>query len=400
MFLNFNTEGINFYFLCPFACFFFLVFSSLTAGSTEFGKYPYTQNIIVSLGEMLGIIPYIISVNIEKETYKEKEERISLNSEINSSDRKKSLMIQLEYNKMEDNIPLVPIRKILILGFVDFLQSLSFFYGNNVNDVYQIYFWSSIILFLCIFSKYLLKIKLYKHHFFSFGVLFFLYILHIIFILLDYKIKKKILRFILLLVSSICFTFELVYEKKIIEKHFISPFKLCFLIGFSSLIYNIIASIIITIISSNVELSDYHFSFIDYFSDIKENNKLLGELFCIFIFMILMGLHNIFQFLIIKHLSPNHAVITQILLAFYLSILFTFTDEVNTITCIVGIVVNSIGLCILFIFLEIIEIKCWGLDLDTIHNINRRAFEDKNMRSLSENNENGYDSDEERESNE
>ena len=39
MLIYFNTEGINYYFLCPFICFFFLVGSSYTAGHTAFGKY-------------------------------------------------------------------------------------------------------------------------------------------------------------------------------------------------------------------------------------------------------------------------------------------------------------------------------------------------------------------------
>ena len=94
MCLNFNTEGINLYFLCPFACFFFLVGASYSTAYSEFGQYPYTQNIIVYAGEILAIIPFLISMKIDKDIYQNKSEKISLKREINSSNSKKSLNIE------------------------------------------------------------------------------------------------------------------------------------------------------------------------------------------------------------------------------------------------------------------------------------------------------------------
>ena len=97
-----------------------------------------------------------------------------------------------------------------------------------------------------------------------------------------------------------------------------------------------------------------------------------------------MGLYNIFQFITIKNLSPNHALITQIMLAFYCSIMSVLNTKMEKQTCFISIAVHSLCIFILLIFLEIIEIKCCGLDRDTAHNIINRAFKDKNLSSFSE----------------
>ncbi len=161
MLIYFNTEGINYYFLCPFISFFFLVGASFAAGQSIFGKYAYTQNIIISFGEMLAIIPYFISLKIEEDTYKNNSKRSNLNN--NGKKKIKSLNYELEYNDREEELSHIKLYHIILLGFVDFLQSFSIFYGNELyNNNYQIYFWSSYILFLCIFKKIIFLCNIYN----------------------------------------------------------------------------------------------------------------------------------------------------------------------------------------------------------------------------------------------
>lgn len=371
-YLHFNTDGINLYFLCPFVGFFFLVGSSFSAGFSVFGKFPYTQNIIVSLGEMLAIIPHLISEKIDKDTYQNNQAppRDSIKREDSSNSKK--LSIELVYNNREDDLLQISIYQILLLGFVDFLQSLCFFYGNNFNE-YQLYAFSSHIFFLCLFTKLLIINKLYLHHIFSFVLFFIFDAIHILIVMIDKLINYNKIQLIFLLISNVCLSFELVFEKKIMEKTFITPYKLCFLVGLSSLVYNIIASIIVTIISSKIDgKCDYCFNYSDYFSEMFQRIGI--EIIIILIFMILNGLFNIFQFITIKRLSPNHALITQIILAFYLSIVNILPGkDIEIITRIASIVIHSICILILLIFLEIIEIKICGLDQDTTHNIRDRS---------------------------
>ena len=79
---------------------------------------------------MLAIIPYLISEKIDEDTYKDSSKRNSLNKEEKISNSKKSLSLQLEYNNIEEELSHVKFYQILLLGFVDFLQSFSIFYGK------------------------------------------------------------------------------------------------------------------------------------------------------------------------------------------------------------------------------------------------------------------------------
>lgn len=377
MCIGFNTDGINYYYLCPFLGFFCLVGASYVAGLSNFDKSPFIQNMIVSLGEMLAIIPYLLSVEIDKSTYKKTSEKD------NSKSSKRTLGIKLEYNDQEKIITEISFYNLLVLGFIDFLQSLCFFYSNYFCD-YQIYFWSSHIFFLCFFTKHLLSNKIYRHHLFSLAIFFCLDVIHIIFVLLDEKIQCQKIIFIFLLISSVCFSFELVFEKKLMDVHFFSIYRLCFIIGITTFFFNLIVSIIMTILSNHLEKkSKYIFNFSDYFKEMSEN--IYKEIIMILMYMFLTGFHNIFQFLTIKHLSPSHTLITQIMLSFFCSIMNMLFTEMKAITCFISLVFHFICIIVLLIFLEVIELKFCGIDKDTKHNINKRAELEKYMQNANVN---------------
>lgn len=378
MCIRFNTDGINYYYLCPFLGFFCLVGATYVGGFSEFGKNPFIQNMVVSLGEMLAIIPYLLSVEIDKSTYKKTSGKDS-----SSKSSKKTLGIKLEYNDQEKIIREISFYNLLVLGFIDFLQSLCFFYSNYFTN-YQIYFWSSHIFFLCFFTKYLLSSKIYRHHLFSLAIFFCLDVIHIIFVLLDEDIECQKIIFIFLLISSVCFSFELVFEKKLMDVHFFSIYKLCFIIGITTFFFNLIVSIIMTILSNHLEKkSKYIFNFLDYFKEMSKN--IYNEIIMIFMYMLLTGFHNILQFLTIKHLSPSHTLITQIMLSFFCSIMNLLFTEMKTITCFISLVFHSICIIVLLIFLEVIELKFCGIDKDTKHNINKRAEFERYMQNANVN---------------
>ena len=182
MLIYFNTEGINKYFIYPFISFFCLVAASFTAGQSSFGKFAYTQNLIISIAEIMAIIPYYISLQLDEETFRNNSKRPILIR----NDNENSLSIQLEYTNTEEDLSHVEYYHIILLGFVDFLQSFCMFYGNDIyENNYQLYFWSSYILFLTIFKKCLLNNRLYRHQIMSFIIFFILDILYTILITTD-----------------------------------------------------------------------------------------------------------------------------------------------------------------------------------------------------------------------
>ena len=377
MCINFNTEGINIYFLCPFACFFFLVLSSYASNESEFNKNPFVQNIIVSFGEMLSIIPHIISIIIDNKIYKKNTQSIEKSAKSN----RKKLGFEYEYNNSEDDIPKITVYQMLYLGFIDCLQSLCFFYGNYYTQ-YQFYFWSSHIFFLCLFTKCLLFKRLYIHHIISFVIFFILDISHIIIVIMDsnnYLFENII--FVFLLISNICLSFELVYERRLMDYNYVSIYKLCFLLGIFTFFINLIVSLIMTIISHHLtNKPDFIFDYSDYFDSIS--GKVGKEIIKIIIYMFLIGLYNIFQFLTIKHLTPNHALITQIMLAFYCSVINIFYIKIDYRTYLLTIACHSMCILVLLFFLEIIELKCCGIDQETAHNIIKRSELDYKMRTF------------------
>ncbi len=377
MCINFNTEGINIYFLCPFACFFFLVLSSYASNESEFYKNPFVQNIIVSFGEMLAIIPHLISIFIDNKIYKKNTQSVQKSAKSN----RKKLGFEYEYNNSEDDIPKITVYQMLYLGFIDCLQSLCFFYGNYYTQ-YQFYFWSSHIFFLCLFTKYLLFKRLYIHHVISFVIFIILDVLHIIIVIMDsnnYLFDNII--FVFLLISNICLSFELVYERRLMDYNYVSIYKLCFLVGIFTFFINLIISLIMTIIAHHLtNKPDFIFDYSDYFDSISGN---VGrEIYKIILYMFLTGLYNIFQFLTIKHLTPNHALITQIMLAFYCSVINIFYIEIDYSTYLLTVACHSMCILVLLFFLEIIELKCCGMDYETAHNIIKRSELDYDMRTF------------------
>lgn len=379
MLFYFNVEGINYYFLCPFICFFLLVGSSYTAGQSAFGQFTYIQNIIISFSEILAFIPYLISLKMDENTFKNTTKRNSLIT-ITKNPTNKSLSYQLEYNNIEEEITNIKYYDILLLGFIDFLQSFATFYGNELYPHnYQIYFWSSYIIFLCIFKKLLLKTNIYRHQILSFFIFFVFDIIYTILILTDDSLDYDKKHLIFLIISNCCFSFEIVFEKRLIEFRFVSIYKLCFLLGLSTLFYNLLISIITTIIKLHVdpnhEKYKYLFKFSDYFNEVED---VFMEIILIFIFIILYALFNIFQFITIKYLTPNHTLITQIILALYITIINKLSNyKINLYTFIFATVFHVIYFIVLLIFLEIIQLNFCDINRDTKYSIGIRSEVDK-----------------------
>ena len=380
MLIYFNTEGINLYFLCPFVCFFCLVGASYVSGQSKFGKYAYTQNIVVSFGEMLAIIPYFISLKIDEDTYKESPKKKSITKK---EDQSKTEKYQLEYFNVEEELSHIKLYHIILLGFVDFLQSFSMFYGNELYyNNYQIYFWSSYILFLCFFKKVILKSRVYRHQIVSFIIFFIFDLIYTILILTDKQIKYNRLQLIFLIISNCCFSFETVFEKKILDKIFISIYRLCFLLGVFTFIYNLIISITTSLLAIKFQKKNkYLFKFSDYFNSVED---VPTEIFLIFIFVLLNGLYNILQFVIIKYLSPNHTLIAQLVLAMYMTIITKFMKgKISDITFIFAIVFHVICFFTLLIFLEIIQLNFCGINRDTKLHIGLRSDVDRYFETFS-----------------
>ena len=373
MLIDLRTEGINIYFLCPFLGCFCLIGASFSSGQSIFGKYKSLENILVSISQMLAIIPYLISVKIKNESF--------MNTEKSKEEKKQMINNNLEE---ENNIK---ISQGLCLGAVEFLKLFILNVGSDLFDIkFRIFFMSSNVLFLSFLQKCFLKTRIYRHQIASFIIFFVLDIAFIIIIAFDDLLEYNLMQLIFIFVSNLFFSFEITYEKTILNNKDISFYKLCIYLGIFSFIFNIIASIITTIVEFNLNVDDkykiYFFNYKYYLEEVDDH--VLVELILIFVFVILNGVYNILQLLTIKYLTQSHVLITYIMLAIYYSILTKFQEiETTSLTLIFSLVFYIVGFFVLFIFLEIILLNFCGINKDITFKIGLQSDVNKYMQSFS-----------------
>ena len=136
--------------------------------------------------------------------------------------------------------------------------------SKNIFDERLVY-----LISIPLFSKIILKQDIYKHQYFSFLIAFIGMIFLYIPICLDFNIDEDILKNILTFIKSINFPLFLIITKYLVEKYYISPLKICLLIGITSIIINVIGYTIYCLIKDN------DFSLFTQCIDFsKEENKL------------------------------------------------------------------------------------------------------------------------------
>lgn len=373
MLIDLRTEGINIYFLCPFLGCFCLIGASFSSGQSIFGKYKSLENILISISQMLAIIPYLISVKIKNESF--------MNTEKSKEEKKQMINNNLEE---ENNIK---ISQGLCLGAVEFLKLFILNVGSDLFDIkFRIFFMSSNVLFLSFLQKCFLKTRIYRHQIASFIIFFVLDIAFIIIIAFDDLLEYNLMQLIFIFLSNLFFSFEITYEKTILNNKDISFYKLCIYLGIFSFIFNIIASIITTIVEFNLNVDDkykiYFFNYKYYLEEVDDH--VLVEIILIFVFVILNGVYNILQLLTIKYLTQSHVLITYIMLAIYYSILTKFQEiETTSLTLIFSLVFYIVGFFVLFIFLEIILLNFCGINKDITFKIGLQSDVNKYMQSFS-----------------
>ena len=114
MLIDLRTDGLNIYFLCPFIGCFCLIGASFSSGQSKFGKYPFLENILVSVSQIFAIIPYLISVKIKKESY--------MNTQ-KSNEKKAKDKNALFNDEIDPEQSRIKITDAIILGFSDFFHS-------------------------------------------------------------------------------------------------------------------------------------------------------------------------------------------------------------------------------------------------------------------------------------
>ena len=324
----------------------------------EFRKHPLILGVNAGLGLCLSLIPFLIL----KKNYD------YLNQKKFDSNEK------LIFNDADDFILEKSHKRhyqLLIIASCDFGQKfLSFIYIGLDN------YWIFDVPFIMLFSYFMLKMKLYKHHFISL-ILIILFGVVIIVVYNLYKERENDYFFKILntLVIEILFSLEITIAKYAMEYKFSSPYEICLFDGIFILIVNVILLIIFTFIPfskinyiKNVEYKEnfYLDNFIQYFSQFS-----FIEAASFIVTMISRFGFTIFCFLTTKYFTPSHIVIILIIGEIFFAL--EDLDPLWRVFTLYG--VYALLIFIMLIFLEIIEINCFGLQKNTEKNIILRANE-------------------------
>ena len=316
----------------------------------KLNAHPFIAGINTGLGMSLAFIPGLIL------KYK-LNNRISIRDEMILFNKKKKIMKKIGL--------------IFLCCFFDFMQKILVFL---YKDYVVINLWIFDIVFLGALSFLILKLKLYKHQYFS---CFFMIIFGIIMNAINYEYTGKIFYPLLLIFAiEISYTLGIVLSKYLMDSLFMTPYQITYIEG----IFELILNIIFLLISTNNEIIDNSSSLIKLATNCEYEGKKYvdnfyaylnvlkgGEIVAFIILMIYRVIFNLFGLIIAKDLTPSHVIFLEMIGGISLA----FEGNYNW-KKIITLFIIFIEIFFLLIFTEIIELNFWKLNYNTKRNIKIR----------------------------
>ena len=376
-----NSPKYIYVLLLPFSCMLIHFFQGIMVDKFEDNKdyeilvYNLSFLIYYFLPKLLSLIILIII------KYKNKNELI--NDDKNKLLRRYHFSIEKEKRK---NILLL-IYTISLLEVIYKADDFLLHYLAKIGEVgVLIEKRTGFIIFVPLFSLYILNKRLYKHHLIA--LIFTLLGAMIIFItrlILGVSIKEDIIYHLINIFFSSFFSLSLVLIKYLMIKYIISPYNFLLYDG----IFCVINSLFIPFLEypfvcliGEIRNKNINNNFKYY---LKKNYSGLYRIFIgkqwlfylsFFISFIASFLYFVFNILTIFNFSPYINVLTDFLTPFLLSIsyyiFFTSTrDDLKFIFELIGYIIIFFGALILN---EIIVLNFWGLNENTYENISKRGI--------------------------
>ena len=331
----------------------------ITKSSINFNErnnHPIVLCIAYSLGLSLSFFLFIIHKIYTKRKKENKLERFSFNNQI------------IEHKKKEKYL------WILLVSIIDFITFAmgSIFWLRATDNLVS---WEFDILFLTIVSYYMLKEKLYRHHFFCMVIIVILgTVFDLINNIYDNNYKDNYWKIIILFFVQISFDLTYILYRYMMIKKYVISFEIMFYQGIIELILSIVLLIITTKIGQIDDFWDYY-------------NNLNTEVILIFVSLVITEfLYNLSTYIIIEKLSQFHVLLLQTLAELLVYIIYIQVKD-NLIISIFTIIIIILCIIMVLIFIEIVELNCFGLSYMTKKNIEIRARLD----TLFENNEDDYE---------
>ena len=257
---------------------------------------PFIMSIYTALGMILSFIPYLIVKYRSKKT------------NLNIIENKTKLNQVFTHHYIFNNKSLVAKYKLIILSAVfDFIET-SLVLVFCTKCIYNL--WIFDILFISLFSYWLLKAKLYKHQYLSMIIII---ILGLVLNILEYyksgtDNEFNILEIIIKFIGEIFLSLNIVIAKYNMEKNYCTPYEICIWEGFIGLFVYIICLLII----NKFELTIAEVKYPDNFFELI-NNYNINDFFLCLLVVIVSSIFNIFKFLTCDYFTPFHIIILSII---------------------------------------------------------------------------------------
>ena len=196
-------------------------------------------------------------------------------------------------------------------------------------------------------------------------------------------IKDLSFQIIIGLFEAIIFT----YSKYLMEIKFFSPYKATYIFGFINGIITLILLIIISYFSVGslglVE-SKYSYYYFDNYYFIFDNFN-IGQIILIFFSTIFLGINKLIFNITINYFTVCHLFLLFPVIEFSTNIKQEILNKFGIVPLLIINICDVLEFIFFLVFLEIIELNCFGLNKYTKKNIKKRAEEDIDLLLLNEN---------------
>ena len=260
------------------------------------------------------------------------------------------------------------------------------------------YFFGFIVIVLI--SIFIFKSSFYKHQFLSIlMIILFGVIRYILKYFINEGINKKgpiyeITDFILQMITYTLLALYLIFCKIIIEKYYISGYKCSYVIGLINIPLTLIFYFIMSYIPCNEQLvcaiqykkKYYLDNIFDFFNTVKNFSNFL----IILIYHGINGINFILFNMIIEEDTICHMFLPYQIKNYFKTIREFGWDIIKDPMGLLVLISFILETIVSLVFLEIIELKFWGLNRDTKFNIQQRATLDSNQLRLDSIEMDGY----------
>ena len=319
--------------------------------------HPILYCLIYSLGLSLSFILLLIYKRRNKNKSRMNSEKIEQNypnAPANNKEQEKGISAK---------------NKFLMILFVSSIDYIAMFLSSYfwITEKNYINTWPVNIIFMTLFSYWILKTKLYKHHYLAIAtIIIFGIIYNIIMDVFTYEnITKNYKNYISFFFTEILFSLNYFLIKYFMHIKYMISYEILFYEG----VFELTLGIITYIITTSINKLD---NFIDFCKEIKENPL---QVLVIIGLIIINFLYNTFLFIIIDAFSPFHIFLSNVLSEFIVFIytFFEFNENYDYTKIILGFILLILCLFMILVYIEIIELNFCGLSNMTIKNIELRA---------------------------